>query len=335
MKKILTLVFFYVSLLHFACGAEQLTQTRLGSVANDFLANLKAIDASSGALCIVADGKTMYGRDFILKGDSKKIRKFPLGNSSQALMSLMALSMESKEVMSVDWKVSRHCSYLNEKYKATFADFMSMRGGIDSHSDDLLPKDLSAMEVFEIASQLNPTAQSGEVFARSRLSSALVGYALGYIFDKKEKNMKKSFASCSKTFLFEPLKFIEPRFSSFNSPVFPATAYALCIADIARWLECETSQNPPIATATAISKRREPPRESEKFSQGWLVSYEKGMRFFVSADYWENCANVVAIFPSVNVAVAFLVDSKDSKKSSKLCADSVSKIIEILMFSKN
>ena len=333
MRNFITVIFLFLSVCC-ACASERLTQERLDAMAKDFRASIESLDASSGAMCVVANGKTIFGRDFILKGDKDKIKKFPLGNTSQALMSLMLASMESKGKLSSDWKVSRYCSYLNEKYKATFADFLSMRGGVDSHSDELLPPDSSSIETFEIASQLNPTSQSREIFGRSRLSATLAGYAMGYVFDKKEKNMKKSFASCSSEYLFKPLGFIEPRFSSFNLATFPATAYALCIADVAKWLECETSPMPQIATASAISKRREPIHETEKFSQGWLVSYEKGMRFFVSADYWENCANVVAIFPATDVAVAFFVSSKDSKKSAKLCADSVSKIIEILMFSK-
>ena len=334
MKNLFAVVFVLLACVSCVCASEKLTQARLTSISTEFRANLEKLDAPSGAMCVVANGKTIFGRDFILKGDSKKIKKFPLGNTSQALMSLMVVSMESKGKISGDWKISRYCSYLSQKYKTTFADFLSMRGGVDSHYDSLLPSDSSAIETFEIVSQLTPTSQSGDVFSRSRLSATVAGYAIGYVFDKKEKNMKKSFASCSTEYLFKPLGFIEPRFSSFNLATFPATAYALCIADIAKWLECETSQTPQFSSASAISKRREPMQESEKFSQGWLVSYEKGMRFFVSADYWENCANVVAVFPSLDVAVAFFVSSKDSKKSAKLCADSLSKIIEILMFSK-
>ena len=334
MKKLFAVICLLWALVQGARGAEVLSQSQLNCISQNFRADLDLLGASSGAFCVVANGKTIYGRDFILKGDNKKIKKFPLGNTSQAMMSLMMLSMQSKGKVEGDWKVSRHCSYLSEKYKASFADFMSMRAGIDSHSDSLVPADSSAMDVLEIASQLAPTAKSGEVFSRSRLSSAVVGYALGYVFDKREKNMKKSFASASETFLFKPLNFIEPRFSSFNSPLFPATAYALCIADVSKWLECETSEKPSISTAVAISKRRESGRETEKFSQGWLASYEDGFRFFVSADYFENCANVVAVVPTENVAVAFFVSSKDSKKASKLCADSLSKFIEILT-SKN
>lgn len=337
MKKILTpAVFFFVCALSFgasvsAPSAENISAARLDFISNEFLSGLREISADSGAMCVVSKGKTLFGKDFILRGDNAAVKKFPLGNTSQTLLSLMLSAMEKDGKIASDWKVARHCSYfrLGAQSAATFDDLISMRAGIDSHSDSLVPSDASAFELFEIAGQIPPVSAPKEYFSRSKLSVSLAGYAIGYVFDKSQKNMKKSFAACAKKYIFEPLKMSDPRFSSFDKPFFPATAFAFSIADCSRWLECETSKNPPVSSSSEISKRRLSRDASDRFGGGWLASNEKGVHFFVSADYWEGCANVVAIIPSENLAAAFFAKSKDSKSASKLCADTLSKFLEM------
>jgi len=306
--------------------ARNLTAPRLEYAARAFARGLEASGAKSGAMCVVIDGKTVFQKVFSCPEDEK----FQLGNTSQALLSLMLASMESAGAVRADWKVSRHCSFLSEKYSGAFADFLSMRAGVDPHADDLLPRASSAAETFEAASQIQPISGAGGVQIRSRLSAALAGYALGYVFDKREKNMKKSFAACSEKYLFKPLKFSDPRFASYSGALFPATAYALSIGDTAKWLECETSPNPPIATRETLAQRRFPKSPEEKFANGWMRSSERGAVFFVAADSFENRANVCAVFPSANAAAAFFAHSPDAAKSAKLCADSMSKIVEML-----
>ncbi len=328
--SIILVIAFSLAMSAFPAFANDviISQKRLDFIAKNFDSSLGKIDSKGGAICVVQNGKTIFGRDFSDVSKDGFIKKFPLGNTSQTLVSLMLLAMEDYGIVAPTWKVYRHCSYFSDKCNASFSDLLSMRAGFDSRSDALVPNDASAEETFSIASQIMSATKASESFSRSRLSSALAGYALGYIFDKREKNMKKSFAACSDKYLFKPLKFSSPRFSSFNLSMFPATAYALSIEDIAKWLECETSKLPTISNATSIAFRRT--SEDAKFSNGWLSSTENGIAFFVSADYWENCANVVAVFPAQNVAVAFIACSKDSKKASKLCADSLSKFIELL-----
>ena len=309
-----------------------LTEARLSFLSDSFGRKLSEAGASRGALCVVSGGKTVFGRDFALsvQGQGRAVKNFPLGNTSQALLSLMLLSMQSDNLLAPDWKVARHCSYFRfGSGGATFADLLSMRAGFDPHCDSLVPGDASSLELFEIAGQLTPSAPQPGNFPRSRLSASIAGYAMGYVFDKKRKNMKKSFAACAKKYLFDPLGFSEPRFSSFDKAMFPATAFALSIADCSKWLECETSRNPPVSSASEIAARRVPVG-SGKFAGGWMSSREKGIGFFVTADYWEGCANVVAVSPSENVAAAFFVCSRDPKKASKLCADALSGFFDML-----
>ena len=108
------------------------------------------------------------------------------------------------------------------------------------------------------------------------------------------------------------------------------TAFALSVVDCAAWLCCETSPNPPVAPRSEIAARRLSRDAADRFGGGWLASNEGGAHFFVSADYWQNCANVVAVFPDSNVAVAFFARSSDAQKASKACADSLSEFISIL-----
>lgn len=317
---------------------------KLAGLGESFRARLADCGASGGALCVVANGKVLYGRDFdspkgsaegAKSGGAGALRKYPLGNTSQVLLSLMLAAMQGDGVLAADWRVSRHCSYFKfGSGDATFDDLLSMRGGFDSHSDSLVPADASSLEVFEIARQIPPAGAAKTYFARSRLSAALAGYAMGYVFDKKTSNMKKSFAACAKKYLFEPMKFEDPRFVSFDTALFPATAFALSVVDCAAWLCCETSPNPPISTRSEIAARRLSRDATDRFGGGWLASNEGGAHFFVSADYWQNCANVVAVFPESNVAAAFFVPSPDAKKASKACADSLSEFISVLTNSK-
>ncbi len=336
MKLFLHCLAFFCALLlsqlSLADNSSTSFENKLNALAADFEKSLDELGAKGGAMCVVKSGKTIYGRDFI--SDEKKLIKYPLGNSSQALVSLMLVAMERDGRVGGDWKVSRHCSYLGDNFKATFFDLLSMRAGIDPRADSLLPRDASSEEVFSIAKQFPPIASAGELFEKSRLSAALAGYALGYIFNKSEKNMKKSFASCAEKYLFKPLDFSEPRFSSFDSSLFPATPFALSIIDISKWLECETSTSPKIAEASLVAKRRRSADSLVKFLNGWLTSTENGVEFQVCADYYENCANVIAIFPDRSLAVAFVARSKNAKDTPKLCANSLSKFVEILTFLK-
>ena len=313
---------------------------KLGALGESFRSKLADCGASGGALCVVANGKVLYGRDFDFPNGAvsgakpngaEAPRRYPLGNTSQVLLSLMLAAMQRDGILAADWRVSRHCSYFKfGSGDVTFDDLLSMRGGFDSHSDSLVPADASSLEVFEIARQIPPAGAAKTYFARSRLSAALAGYAMGYVFDKKTSNMKKSFAACAKRYLFEPMKFEDPRFVSFDTALFPATAFALSVVDCAAWLCCETSPNPPVAPRSEIAARRLSRDAADRFGGGWLASNEGVAHFFVSADYWQNCANVVAVFPDSNFAAAFFARSSDAQKASKACADSLSEFISIL-----
>lgn len=306
-------------------SAQNLSGAALKPLAESFRAGLAKCGAKSGAVCAAARGRIIFGADFS-EGSG---RVYPLGNTSQPLLSLMLAAMESGGELAADWRVARHCSYFKPADSpATFDDLLSMRAGFEPYADSLVPPDAAAFEFFGIAAQL-PRAANG-FFARSRASAALAGYAMAYVSDKKSRNLKKAFAACAKKYLFEPLEFSSPRFASFDKPDFPATAFALTVPDCAKWLECETADSPKIATRAALDSRRNPRDSDCKFGGGWTSSTECGVSFRVSADYFEGCANVVAVFPAERVAVAFFAASRDAKGAAKLCADSLSQFVKIL-----
>ena len=321
----LALSVFFSASARAEASAQNLSDARLKQLAESFRAGLAKCGAKSGAVCAVSRGRIIFGADYS-EGSG---RVYPLGNTSQPLLSLMLASMEADGKLAADWRVARHCSYFKPSdSRATFADLLSMRAGFESYADSLVPADADAFEFFEIAAQL-PRSANG-FFARSRVSAALAGYAMAYVSDKKSRNLKKAFAACAKKYIFEPLDFSAPRFSSFDKPDFPATAFALTVPDCAKWLECETADSPKIATRAALDSRRNPRDSGGKFGGGWTTSSECGVSFRVSADYFEGCANVVAVFPSERVAVAFFAVSRDAKGAAKLCADSLSQFVKII-----
>lgn len=322
---VLALCAFFAAFARAEASPQNLSDARLKPLAESFRAGLAKCGAKSGAVCAVSCGRIIFGADFS-EGSG---RVYPLGNTSQPLLSLMLASMEADGKLASDWRVARHCSYFKPSDSpATFDDLLSMRAGFESYADSLVPADADAFELFEIAAQL-PRAANG-FFARSRVGAALAGYAMAYVSDKKSRNLKKAFAACAKKYLFEPLDFSAPRFTSFDKPDFPATAFALTVPDCAKWLECETADNPKIASRAALDSRRTPRDSSCKFGGGWTSSAESGVSFFVSADYFGGCANVVAVFPAERVAVAFFAASHDAKGAAKLCADSLSQFVKIL-----
>jgi len=329
-------IFAAISVFAAACAAFATdfnpSAQRLKFLADNFGTELSKANAV-GALCVAVDGKTVLGRDFSPKTKDGKNRKYALGTASQALMSLLLAAMESDRKIGAEWNVSKHFSYfgIGGESSATFDDLLCMRAGISAHSDALIPADADAADVLQISAQIPPAFKPKEAVERSNLSAACAGYAIGYMFDKREKNYKKSFAAASQKYLFQPLKFEDPRFSSFDKPLFPATAYALSIVDCAKWLECETSPKPPIADAKTIARRRLSRDADGKLGQGWTAASQGTANFFVANDAYENCSCLIAVFPRENAAAAFLVVSKDSAKGTKLCASALSELVGMIL----
>jgi len=327
-------------------GGEIFTERNLKLIQFKYERELKKIGASAGAMCVVVDGKTLWQKDFVYsitlhpdvpnaKNDGKPDAEkyFPLGKTSSALVSLMAVSMENAGMLRLTTKVSNLCSEFRSvggnPHGASFNNLLACRGGMDPHTDDLVPPDSDASEFFEVAAQIAPIAAPDAVYAGCKSSIAAAGYALGYVSDKSQKDMKKSFVACARKNLFEPLK-MNPRYRSFDKPMFPATAFSLCIADVAKWLCAETSPSPAVATQKAVAERRLALDAKDKFGLGWMSSNMRGVPLFMAGDYFENCANVVAVLPEINAAVAFFAESRDASAAPKVCLSGLSDVVALV-----
>ena len=317
---------------------EVFNRNRLNFLEFKFGDALERIGARAGAICIVRSGKVIFEKTIALAltmhssapgtsagaSDILGDRYFPLGRTSEAFVSLLAVAMENSGKISLSSKVSSRCSFFRSfgglAQEATFADLLSCRAGIPLSADSLIPDTSSSEEFFQVLAQIPLAAPPGEISVRSKASVSAAGYALAYIENPSEKNMKKSFASAAKKYLFSPLG-ISARYRSFNKAHFPATAFSLSSKDIAKWLSEETSPSPRIATGALMQSRRQAPGGGSKFGMGFTYSSVASQAAFICADYFENTANIVAFFPKNNIAVAFLVECSDAKKASKLCAE--------------
>lgn len=286
--------------------------------------------AYAGAVCLAENGNVLLAKSFP-ESPGANAQTFPIGKSSAALSTLAAAAMQKEGKLNLKESVSSFCSYFRlsgSASRASLEQVWSGEYGFDEHADSLVPQDASAAELFDIAAQIPPTAQAG--INSSKLAPALAGYALGYIADKSQKNFKKSFVKTVHNYVFSPLKMDGVKYRAFDSPLFAATAFALAANDTAKWLACETDPSPKIATAQLISERRKPSGEEKKFSMGWIKTSKGKTEFSMCGDYFQNCANIVAVFADGKIAAAFFAKSQDQKSASQACADGLSLLIEML-----
>lgn len=327
-----------------------------------------------GAVCAVEKGETVFmSKSF--HDDANAIKAIPLGRSSLALISLLALEMcergklpsgalstwtetSAEKRPQKNFLASSICSlYADKGGNVLLSDFFDMRAKIPPRADSLIPNDASPEDLFAIVSSFDeyPVPES---FSRGDFSAASVSlgaYILAYCIEKKTINLKENFRKIADEFLCLPLGFSHRRFVALRSrdkisPVLePAYSFALPIEDIAKWLECETSPRPKISNNFSIAKRREgkgalsfSAEKSEAlvrtFSAGWLCAEEEGVKFFVSGDSFRGHANIVAIFPRCNSALAIVVYAKGKISTSqdadaivsKLCAKAFSDFLKTL-----
>lgn len=301
----------------------------------DFLAaklesELRRAGAKGGALCIVADGKTVLAKDFFAGAEIPQNQKaYPLGQSSVPLISLAALSMENRGILKCGAPVSNYCSVfrVSDGGKISLADLLSMKAGFDAHADTLVPADSSAKDVFDIAAQL-PRAASPDV-QRSKLQASLAGYAMAYAHSKKDSGLKKTFVACMDSFLFKPLGMDGVRYRGFDKPLFPAYALALTVGDCSKWLHAELSDAPAMLSREVIAGRRNSDSARGKFSGGWLASNGPAGAFIMSGDFFEDTANIVALFPGKSLGIAVFAVSSDSRSAPKICASVLSEFMQL------
>ncbi len=336
-------VFSALSSLCFAqdsTARDYFGESKLAFIEFKFFDSVKRINSPLGAMCLVKDGEVALCKTF----SNSKIPQshknnasvaephFPLGQASSALISLLGVAMEKSKKLSTSANVSDKCSFFRgvggAKQKASFSDLLSCKAGVSPTADKLIPQDSSSREFFETLAQIPQVSASGIVFERSRSSVAVAGYAMGYVENPRAQDMKKSFAFASKKYLFAPLG-MSPRYRSFNKATFPATAFSLTIGDVAKWLCEETTNSPKTALRASIVSRRVP-ELNEKFASGFFTSFLGKLEAQISADYFENTACVIAVFPRQNVAVAFFVESKNAVVAPRVCVEMLDNVAALL-----
>lgn len=304
--------------------------SRIKFLESSFKRLLEKSGSVSGALCLAENGNILAAKSFPA-GREGAAQTFALGKSTAAIVTLAAVAMQNEGKLNLRESAESLCSYFRlsgSARRASLEDIWSGKFGFSEHSDTLVPSDASAAEVFDIAAQIPPAANVG--INSSKLAPAIAGYALGYIADKSQKNFKKSFAKALHAYALSPLGMEGAKYRSFDSPFFPATALALTADDAAKWLACETAQNPKIATEQLVSERRIPKSGEKKFSMGWIKTSIGKTNFYMCGDYFQNCANIVAVMADERIAAAFFVKSTDSKSAPQICSKALYLLIEML-----
>ena len=310
-------------------SARFFNRARLNLTDTQFKNALKNLDNAKGAICIVKNGNIILEKSYNIPAESDS-KSFAMGKTTSAITSLAAVAAQENELINLRSPLARYCSYfrLNTNKNASIEDLLRGNIGFDKHSDTLVPMNASAAEIFDIAAQLPTTQDIG--INQSLLTASIAGYALGYIADKSEKDFKKSFAKALYKFVLKPLDMTGARYRAFDTPFFPANALALQSQDIGKWLCAETSPSPKIATANAISARRAPTRQNGKIGMGWIKTSKNGIDFFMCGDFFQNCANLVAVFPQYGVACAFVIKAQDASKASRTCQEALERVIDTL-----
>ncbi|PWM30394.1 MAG: hypothetical protein DBX55_04645 [Verrucomicrobia bacterium] len=335
----------------------KLSVSRLRFLGRNFGNALEKNGARAGGMCVVQNGKTLYMSvwDFPENADkpapdkaaglsaaSGRLPDFgvnspvPLGKSGVALISLSTLSGGK---IRFDEPVEKYCSFFKfgggKGGSVTAAHLLSMTSGLSSDADALVPRSLSDGGIFEIAAQISPSAAPGLLAEDSALGVQLACEAAAYAENPASKNLRKSFVASMRKNLFSPLGIDSVRLCDSGNPLFLMRGFCLSLADISKWLECETSPSPKISDALSVAARRNPVSERGSRALGWLVSERAGVRYAVCGDDYLGCANVAAVFGDYSCAVAFFAVGKRDAKGAALCACALEDFVSMLTDSEN
>ncbi len=288
--------------------------------------------ATAGGFCLCHRGKILKVSAWVLPSKDKSKQenaqkkfseKFPLpvGRTSVALVSLAMLA-DSK--IDVDKPVQRYCSQFKfaggKGSGVSIRNLLSMDSGLPKSADALVPKDLSANELFEIAAQIQPVAEPGAVTEFSALGVQLACLAAAYRLDQSSKNLARTFVGGMKLKLFDRLGMDGVRLVNAANPIAMMNAFCISVDDAAKWLACETSPNPPFSGAAELSRRRVSGKLSGGYSMGWLECNRQKAQYYAAADDFLGVANIVAIYPSEGLGVAFFAVGPEGCNRSSACA---------------
>lgn len=256
---------------------------------------------------VYKNGECKYGR--VITDENLDINKttFPLGKTSVALVSLMAENMQHNGVINTSSDVSKIFSKFRTTKGnikgATIENLLSQTAGVP-YLADKIPPESSVDEFFDSLAQMDFSV-SGSSYYPSVASQAIVGYVLAYSNETNSKDLKKSFVRSCRKYLFNPLKIDVVKFRNFDKWSFTTRAFALNLQGIQSWLACETSDNPPIATASAIALRRNNFLSNSACSNGW----QKFAKAPFNAVYTADSNNMTVIYKvgQDTLAVSFFI----------------------------
>ena len=336
---------------------RQLSISRLRFLGRNFGSALEKNGARAGGMCVVQNGKTLYMSvwDFPENADKPALDKaaglppaagrlpdfgvnspVPLGKSSVALISL---SMLSGGKIRFDEPVEKYCSFFKfgggQGGSVTAAHLLSMTSGLGSDADALVPRSPSDGGIFEIAAQISPSAAPGLLAEDSALGVQLACEAAAYAENPASKNFKKSFVASMRKNLFSPLGMDSVRLCDSGNPLFLMRGFCLSLADISKWLECETSPSPKISDARSVAARRNCVSGKGSRALGWLDTGRAGVRYAVCGDDYLGCANVAAVFGDYSCAVAFFAVGKKDARGAAVCACALEDFVSMLTDSEN
>ncbi len=306
------------------------------SLRQQYSQGLKNSGAENGLFFIVLNGQTISGSIFDAtetKISTDSLNKtYPLGETTVAFVSLLALSLEEQSIVSTKADVNKYFSEFRSSSSSlsgvNVENLLSQTAGVP-YLADKIPFDSSCVEFFDAMAQMNFSLPDVS-YSRSLASTSIAGYALAYACEPNSKDLKKSFVRALRKFLFEPLKIKSPKFRHFDKWYFSSVGLALNADSIKSWLECETSFNPKISIAQKIASRRS--LEKFSYSQGWKRRLGVPCECFVAS----SAGNTAMIYKlgDDTLAIAMFSDAKNLQQSEKLFGETAKKIDDIIKNNK-
>ena len=318
---------------------KRLTVVFLQNLQKKIAIELEDAEVSTALFLAYENGTCKAGRVFEIKSSKEKFdyknTVFPLGKSSVALVSLMALNMQECGLLKVSSDVSSYFSkFRTSRGKvngATFENLLSQTAGVP-YLADKIPLNSSADEFLDTLAQMNFSIAETSYYP-SVASQAIACYGLAYLFENSSKDLKKSFVRASRKYLFTPLKIDVVKFRNYDKWSFPVVSFALNLEGIERWLVCETSKNPPISTATLIAFRRNKFSVNSPISNGWQ-KVENAPMEAVCAKSSHN-VNIIYRTGNDSFALSLYVKGGDEKKLSKIFSRIIERVNLLLTENKN
>ena len=280
---------------------------------------------------VYKNGECKYGRVITDKNLDVNKTTFPLGKTSVALVSLMAENMQQKGVINTSSDVSKNFSKFRTSKGnikgATIENLLSQTAGVP-YLADKIPPESSVDEFFDTLAQMDFSV-SGSSYYPSVASQAIVGYVLAYSNETSSKDLKKSFVRTCRKYLFDPLKIDVVKFRNFDKWSFTTRAFALNFQGIQSWLACETSDKPPIATASTIALRRNNFSNST-CSNGW----QKFVKAPYNAVYTSDSNNMTVIYKVGQDTLAVSLFIKKDKSNCDFSFVNIFKNVNLLLTEK-